>query len=94
VVNDPSLVESVRAAAVAALGAPAVRHALRTKGGDSFAWFAERVPACYVRLGVHDPDSTEPRVDLHAGTFDVDERAIGVGVKVLLTGAARARGLT
>ncbi len=61
----------------------------QSAGGDDFAWYAERVPSTYVRLGVHDPASTEPRRDLHASTFDVDERAIAVGVRVLV-GAALA----
>ena len=56
----------------------------QSAGGDDFAWYAERVPSTYVRLGVHDPASTGPRRDLHASTFDVDERAIAVGVRVLV----------
>jgi len=39
---------------------------------------------------VHDPTSTAPRLDLHAGSFDVDERAIGNGVRVLTTTAVSA----
>ena len=45
---------------------------------------ASRCPSTYARLGVHDPASTEPRRDLHASTFDVDERAIAIGVRVLV----------
>ena len=41
------------------------------------------MPGSYARLGVHDPAHPGPRLDLHAGTFDVDERAIGHGVRVL-----------
>jgi amidohydrolase len=37
-----------------------------------------------VRLGVHDPASREPRLDLHSGRFDVDDRAIAIGVRVLV----------
>ena len=59
-------------------------HSEQSAGGDDFAWYAELVPSTYVRLGVHDPASTEPRRDLHASTFDVDERAIAVGVRVLV----------
>ena len=59
-------------------------------GGDSFAWYLERVPGSYARLGVHDPQSGLPRLDLHASTFDIDERAIAHGVRVLVTAALRA----
>jgi hypothetical protein len=37
-----------------------------------------------VRLGVHDPDSGGPRLDLHAGHFDVDERSIAVGIRLAI----------
>ena len=59
-------------------------------GGDSFAWYLEKVPGSYARLGVHDPRSSAARLDLHASTFDVDERAIGSGVRVLVTTALDA----
>ena len=50
-------------------------------GGDDFAWFTREVPGTYVRLGVRDPDG--PTLDLHARHFDVDERAIAIGVQLL-----------
>jgi amidohydrolase len=52
-------------------------------GGDSFAWYLQTVPGSYARLGVHDPSSGSARLDLHASTFDIDERAIAIGVRVL-----------
>jgi amidohydrolase len=87
VVNDAGAVDVVRRAATVVLGDGAVAEAPRSEGGDSFGWFCEQVPGCYVRLGVHDPAGGAARVDLHAATFDVDERSIGVGASVLL-GAA------
>ena len=61
----------------------------QSMGGDSFAWYTETVPGTYVRLGTHDPDSGDQRLDLHSATFDVDERAIGIGAR-LLAGCALA----
>jgi amidohydrolase len=84
VVNDERATNVFAAAAAATLGADAVVPTEQSAGGDDFAWYAERVPSSYVRLGVHDPASTGPRLDLHASTFDVDERAIAVGVRVLV----------
>jgi len=43
------------------------------------------------RLGVHTPGS-ESMYDLHQGTFDVDENAIAVGVRVLTATALLAGG--
>ena len=84
VVNDPGAADVVRSAATAVLGAEAVVEPPRSNGGDSFAWYQERVPGCYVRLGVHDPTSGEPRLDLHSGRFDVDDRAIEIGIRVMV----------
>jgi len=90
VVNDERetalMVESVRTA----LGDTAVVGTEQSLGGDSFAWYLEKIPGSYARLGVHDPRTSAPRLDLHASTFDVDERAIGAGVRVLVTTALDA----
>lgn len=89
VVNDAAVVESVRAA-TAAVGGPGMEiEAAHSRGGDSFAWFGREVPSAYFRLGTHDPASPGPRLDIHSGTFDVDERCVALGVKVLVESARR-----
>ncbi|MGZ4688854.1 MAG: amidohydrolase [Acidimicrobiia bacterium] len=90
VVNDEAATGLLAAAAAASLGTHAVVPTEQSAGGDDFAWYAEQVPSTYARLGVHDPESTEPRRDLHASTFDVDERAIAVGVRVLVNATLAA----
>ena len=90
VVNTVAATELLEGAAREALGAGAVVPTEQSMGGDSFAWYVEKAQGSYARLGVHDPESPRPRLDLHAGTFDVDERAIGYGVRVLVTAAIRA----
>ena len=50
-------------------------------GGDSFAWYTDRVPGTYAR-GVHNGQG--PTLDLHASTFDVDEQAIGLGLRAMV----------
>ncbi|NIR38559.1 MAG: amidohydrolase, partial [Actinobacteria bacterium] len=79
VVNDEAMVEVVRRAAVAEFGPEVVGAAVQSWGGDDFAWLAREVPAAFMRLGVHDPADPGPRLDLHAGHFDVDERVIPFG---------------
>ncbi len=81
VVNDPTVTAIVGDAAASALGAGAVGTVQQSWGGDDFAWFTREVPGTYVRLGVRDPQG--PTLDLHAGHFDVDERAISIGVRLL-----------
>ncbi len=92
VVNTIEATALLEGAVREALGDGAVVATEQSMGGDSFAWYVEKAPGSYARLGVHDPESSRPRLDLHAGTFDVDERAIGYGVRVLATAAIRALG--
>src|SRR5437764_10726779 len=56
-------------------------------GGEDFGWFADVMPIALARLGTH---GGGPALDLHRGTFDVDERAIGVGVRLLARAALHA----
>jgi amidohydrolase len=87
VVNDDAVTSIVSGAAAAEFGADAIETVLQSWGGDDFAWFTREVPGTYVRLGVRDPQG--PTLDLHAGHFDVDERAIAIGVRLLAATVAR-----
>ena len=82
VVNDPAVTEMVRRAVTDTVGGAAVITAEQSWGGDDFAWFTREIPGTYVRLGVRDPAG--PTLDLHAGHFDVDERSIEFGVRLLV----------
>lgn len=90
VVNELTATELIAIAASHVLGAGGVVETEQSAGGDDFAWYLEKVRGSYARLGVHDPASDGARLDLHAGTFDVDERAIAVGVRVLVQTALEA----
>ncbi len=87
VVNDAAVTDRITGIARRRLGAEAVTPATHSWGGDDFAWYLREVPGTFVRLGTRNPDWSEPPLDLHVGNFDADERAIGVGIRVLV-GAA------
>ncbi|MEJ7726688.1 MAG: amidohydrolase [Actinomycetes bacterium] len=91
VVNERSSVAILAAAARSILGTPAVRSTEQSLGGEDFAWYLEDVPGALLRLGVRPPDE-EISPDLHRGDFDVDERSIGIGVRVLAASALLALG--
>ncbi|MFC8510735.1 amidohydrolase [Streptomyces sp. NPDC057411] len=86
VVNDPAVAELLRDAMTARRGPLAIEDTEQSLGGEDFSWYLEHVPGAMARLGVRVPGDTRVR-DLHAGDFDVDERAIGVAVE-LFTAAA------
>jgi amidohydrolase len=87
VVNDPRAVALLRAAALDTVGTENLVLSPQSMGGEDFGWFADVMPIALARLGTH---GGGPPLDLHRGTFDVDERAIGVGVRLLARTALHA----
>jgi len=81
--NDETITELVRRSAAPHLAADAITEAEHSWGGDDFAWYLRNAPGTYIRLGTHDPEGDHEPHDLHVGQFDVDERSIAVGVRVL-----------
>ena len=80
VVNEANAVSEL-AVAAGRISSDAACDTEQSLGGEDFGWFLEKVPGALARLGVGRP-GTE-RVDLHQPTFDVDEAAIGVGIRLL-----------
>jgi amidohydrolase len=81
-VNDQASAAMISAAALDVLGPGSVVHTPQSLGGEDFAWYLESIPGALARLGTRVPGSVVSH-DIHQPTFDVDERAIGVGVRVL-----------
>jgi amidohydrolase len=80
-VNEAVSAAMLSTAAQRVLGADAVTSTPQSLGGEDFAWYLESIPGALARLGVRTPGS--PSLDIHQATFDVDERAIGTGIKLL-----------
>ena len=79
VVNDGALVALQTQAVIAAFGPEAVSDTPQSMGGEDFAWYLQTVPGALARLGVRTPGA--PSGDLHQSDFDIDERALAVGVR-------------
>jgi amidohydrolase len=88
-VNDAMSSAMLAAAVEQTLGPDAVVSTPQSLGGEDFAWYLESVPGAYARLGVRTPGA-DRQLDIHQPTFDVDERAIGVGVHVMAATALNA----
>jgi amidohydrolase len=89
VVNDRLATAIVAGAAGAALGPDRVVEAEISMGGEDFAFYLEQVPGAMIRLGCGIPGS-DVKFDIHQSAFDVDERAIGYGVRVMVHTALAA----
>lgn len=80
-VNTPELARRMRPSLERALGAEAVVDMEPTMGGEDFAYFANRIPGFYFRLGVLEP-GTESGF-LHTPTFRASDEAIPVGMRAM-----------
>ena len=66
--------------AIEAVSPDALAETRQSSGGEDFSWYLEEVPGAMARLGVW--SGRGPQLDLHQPNFDLDERALGVGVRV------------
>ena len=81
VVNEPGATALLDAAVRSVLGDAGAVSTPQSLGGEDFAWYLEDVPGAMGRLGTRTPGGRT--YDLHQGDLHIDERAIGVGAKVL-----------
>jgi amidohydrolase len=80
--NDEKLTQLVANVASDLLGANNVTTMPRpSMGSEDFAYYLERVPGTMFRLGAAGDNGTWP--GLHTPTFDVDERCLAVGAKIM-----------
>ncbi|MBA2470878.1 MAG: amidohydrolase [Pseudonocardiales bacterium] len=88
VVNEAVSTELLRDGVASALGGEAVAATEQSSGGEDFGWYLEHVPGSMGRLGVWSGEGAHR--DLHQPTFDLDERALPLGVRVMVHTALAA----
>jgi len=81
VVNEQDSTGMLVDAAAMVLGPDAAASTEQSSGGEDFAWYLEHVPGAMARLGVWSGEG--PMRDIHQPSFDIDERAIPFGVRIL-----------
>ena len=82
VVNDPDVTSTCARAAAEVVGIDHVHGIpLPSMGGEDFAGYLAHAPGCLLRLGV--ARDGQPRHFLHSPHFDIDERALAIGAKLL-----------
>jgi amidohydrolase len=91
-VNDAEQTAFVRALAGRELGEATVISSPQVMGSEDFSYFAQRVPACFFFLGCQsDARTAFPN---HHGSFDIDERALVPGIRMMTALALEAPALT
>jgi amidohydrolase len=96
-VNDAALALAARPSLERSLGPGRVIEVAPQMGAEDFAFFAERVPSLYLKLGVRN-EARGITAMIHTQDFDLDETALPIGVRAMTqllwdyaSGAIKAR---
>ena len=80
--NDVDLTEKCAGLAKEILGESKVKELPQLMTAEDFAWYSQKVPACFYRLGTSNP---EKGIDSkqHTSTFDIDENSMKFGMETM-----------
>ena len=81
-VNDETLATNFREYASEYLGKENVEELDLSMTAEDFAYYSQRIPACFYRLGIRNIEQGITS-NLHTSTFDVDEAALETGMGLM-----------
>lgn len=87
--NEADMTEFARKILVQNLGEDNVVEMDRVLGGEDFSYFLQKAPGAMLRLGVWDTEKHREPTHHHHPQFDLDERALPMGVELLSQIAVR-----
>lgn len=94
-INHAGVTDMCREAAIAYLGAEKVHELPQRMTSEDFAFYSQKVPASFYRLGTGWPE-TERNFPVHSNRFDIDETALETGMGLMafiaLTALSTPRG--
>jgi amidohydrolase len=76
--NDPDLTKEMRAIATDYVGAENIVNLDLWMGGEDFAFYSQKVAACFYRLGTRN-EELGIISGVHTSTFNIDEKALEIG---------------
>jgi amidohydrolase len=82
VLNDEALNQAARTQAGQYLGADNVETTELRMGAEDFGYYSHQVPGCFFRLGVGNR-AAGITANVHTPVFNIDERAIRIGMGVM-----------
>jgi len=82
VYNNPELTKRAKNSAELFLGKDKVFDLDMRMTAEDFAFYTQRVPGTFYRLGVASPEADEV-LNLHSPTFNVDERSLETGIGLM-----------
>lgn len=91
--NDEALTRRSFERSIAYLGKENVLEVKPRMGGEDFAYYAQKIPACFYRLGTGNA-AKGITSNIHTPTFDIDEDALTIGMGMLAWHAIQELGYT
>ncbi len=83
-VNDAAVTRAALPSLERVYGKDRVLEVKPQMGAEDFAWYAERVPALYVKMGVRN-EAKGITAMVHTEEFDIDEDVLPLGVRAMAT---------
>ena len=80
--NDIELTNKCSALAKEILGESKVKDLPQLMTAEDFAWYSQKVPACFYRLGTSNPEKGIVAKQ-HTSTFDIDENAMKIVMETM-----------
>ena len=80
--NDIELTNKCTAFAKEILGESNVKELPQLMTAEDFAWYSQKVPACFYRLGTSNP-SKGIVAKQHTSNFDIDENSMKIGMETM-----------
>ncbi|MCX6310804.1 MAG: M20 family metallopeptidase [Bacteroidetes bacterium] len=81
-VNDPTVTDKAKIAAENYLGKENVVELEKRMTAEDFAFFSQKLPACFFRLGTASTDGKNSE-GVHTSNFDIDEKALETGMGLM-----------
>ncbi|WP_053942868.1 M20 metallopeptidase family protein [Kallipyga gabonensis] len=82
VINQPFETAMLKNAITKVFGNDSIYSLEKTMGGEDFAWFLQKIPGSYVRVGARN-ENTGKCWPHHSNRFDIDEEALINGATIL-----------
>ena len=80
--NDVKLTEKCAAFAKDVLGEDKVKNLPKLMTAEDFAWYSQRIPACFYRLGTSNPEKGI-NAKQHTSNFNIDENSMRIGIETI-----------
>lgn len=81
--NDVKLTEKCAAFAKEILGEDKVKELPQLMTAEDFAWYSQKVPACFYRLGTSNPEKGI-KAKQHTSNFNIDENSMRIGIETMV----------